>query len=512
MTSLIENKECSYDPLSRWVFVPLRVLLLAFILCPYQGLAQRRFAEIDLNVYPQSGNLLFLSDPDSVYLLNMETWDRVSIAAMPDASHFLETSFPIASSATVVDTTLWLWDASVGSTFSFGPSGLTGAFPQYPSRTRFDHAATTRPDTGEPLVFGGYGYYRAKDFFIYFDTALEQWRELPHQYGPYDPEPQVGASLLDIGNGRDVYMVQGHVSAEQSMPYYVERTQPLALLFDIEKREWRPAPMNEEVACLISTQAKNNRPDFRGVGKTFAGMLYPISQGCSYYFEGKPRRASLVFWRPDREEWALQDLDTELPANHHLVGFSFNDQTATAYFLKLPGLDEKEIHIRSFAIADTLVWLPLPEVAAPPVRWYWWLVTLPALGAFGVGIWFFRFRQCLYMIPEENILFIRKGTLVLQKGLLPNASVILSFLCEHPRGKWLNREELEYPFTSMAYEPDALRTTVNRALSNVNDIGQQEMGLDVVERRPSLSDKRKQKYRLNPKVKWRRGGFKWLSK
>ena len=510
MTSFIENKVRSHDPWSQWVFVLLKALLLAFILCPYQSQAQRSFADVDLNVYPQSGNLLFLSDPDSIYLVNLETRDRVSIASMPDASHFLKTSMPRASSAAVLDTTLWLWDASVGSTFSFGPSGLTGAFPQYPSRTRFKHAATTRPDTGEPLVFGGYGYYRAKDFFIYFDTALEQWRELPHQYGPYDPEPQVGASLLDIGNGRDVYMVQGHVSAEKSMPYYVERTQPLALLFDIEKREWRPTPMNEEVACLISTQAKNNRPDFRGLGKTFAGMLYPVSEACDYYFKGKPKRASLVFWQPDSGKWALQDVAAELPANYHLIGFSFDDRTATAYFFKVPGMDTREIETRSFPIADTLAWLSLPEVAAPPVRWYWWLVTLPALGTFGVGIWFFRFRQCLYLMPEENMLFIQKGTLALQKRLLTNATAILSFLREHPRGKWLNREELEYPFTSMAYEPDALRTTVNRALSNVNDIGQQEMGLDLVERRPSLSDKRKQEYRLNPKVRWRRGELKWL--
>ncbi len=135
------------------------VLCLVFLL-PSTSHGQRRIND-ELYLYPQNDDLVFLARGDSLYRVDMKQGEALPFAAMPDASFFLSNTKPGPHASIISDSRLWMWDNGIGSTFSYELSGAMAAYPQYPSRTRYAHASTTRPDTGEPLVFGGYGYYRA---------------------------------------------------------------------------------------------------------------------------------------------------------------------------------------------------------------------------------------------------------------------------------------------------------------------------------------------------------------
>jgi len=114
----------------------------------------------------------------------------------------------------------------------------------------------------------------------------------------------------------------------------------------------------------------------------------------------------------------------------------------------------------------------------------------------------------VYLVEDQDVLLIRRGSLVMRVDIVPNAMLLLKHLSEQPSGRWMNRMELEMPFESMAYAEDALRTTINRAISSINDIGLNELGRGLIERQSSSADKRKQEYRLNPSVRCKRRGIR----
>jgi len=114
----------------------------------------------------------------------------------------------------------------------------------------------------------------------------------------------------------------------------------------------------------------------------------------------------------------------------------------------------------------------------------------------------------VYLVEDQDVLLIRRGSLVMRVDIVPNAMLLLKHLSEQPSGRWMNRMELEMPFESMAYAEDALRTTINRAISSINDIGLNELGRGLIERQSSSADKRKQEYHLNPSVRCKRRGIR----
>jgi len=484
-------------------------LLLVATLWPCRAQAQLRLAD-DMIFFGQRNDLLFFSHDDSLFRVDVESMQVLGVDRVPDESHFLVNTQPVPNSAIISDSTLWIWDASIGSVFAYNTEGLLKSYPQYPSRTRFGHAATTRPDTGEPLVFGGYGYWRAQDFFIYFDTTLHQWRELAYTPGPHDPSPQIRSSLLDVGNGRDVYLVQGSTSKQVSPMYYVQRPEALALRFDFDTMMWQPTLMNAEVACLISTHAKERLASFRGPEVTYVGIAHPASEACSPLFEDRDviLEFSLLFWRPETGEWAYQPLNSPLPSSRYFVGLQVGDNEAMAILMDISNTTGPRVETLSFPISDSLSWQPLPEIERPPMPWYWPVGGVLVLLLSAVFVWIVWFRRCVYLVEDQDVLLIRRGSLVMRMDIVPNAMLLLKHLSEQPSGRWMNRQELEIPFESMAYAEDALRTTINRAISSINDIGLNELDRELIERQSSSADKRKQEYRLNPSVRCKGRGIR----
>ncbi len=313
-----------------------------------------------------------------------------------------------------------------------------------------------------------------------------------------------------MGNGRDIYLVQGLTSKEVSPRYYDQQTEPLALVFDFDRRAWRNTRMNLEVAWLISTHAKRKQFRFRDAGITFAGLLRPITPACIRLIQEREDLTdmSLIFWQPEAGLWAIQPADTPIPSSMYIAGFQFDDSTATNILLDVGRLNGPSIDVRSYPVSDSLVWQPLPKLERASIPWHWVWVGVFAVGLSFLFVWTVWFRRCVYLVADEDLLLVRRGSLLMRVSLVPNATLLLTYLMEQPSGAWLNRTHIETPFAAMAYAEDALRTTINRAISSINDIGISEIGEELIERRPSSSDKRKQEYRLNPGIRCKGRGLK----
>lgn len=108
--------------------------------------------------------------------------------------------------------------------------------------------------------------------------------------------------------------------------------------------------------------------------------------------------------------------------------------------------------------------------------------------------WCVRLRLSLQLVSSRNQLRVRRGMVESHLALPPNATILLAYMCQSPPGTRFAREDVERPFSERAYNVDTLRTVTNRALTAINELGQQELGRDIVHRQAVLDDKRRQEY------------------
>ena len=462
--------------------------------------AQVNMRDVRFEVYPQVDSSLFITRDDTLFKVDFDKVKVIPFAEMPPRSIFGGHRYPTPSSTVVSDSMLWMWDRSVGATGVFRPDASFEFFPLPSSGSRFSHGSTTRPDTGEPLVFGGYGNFRAKDFFIYFDVRHREWRELPHQKGKDDPKPQTQPHILDIGNGRDVYLIQGYNSDDKSPSKYDKAASSIALAFDISEKVWKKTPMNREVACLVSTKAKNRKPDFRGGGLVYGGLLFPHSNPChgSYQLFENISEPIIVFWRPDTAEWAYYSADITLPSNHYPIGFLFDDDEVTVFLLSEIMINESNLVTRKISIPDSISWSALPREKMS-VSWLIIALSLFATIAAVASIsWVVFFRVTIKISLKNCSLIIQRGFKSKEINISYNSLTLLVFMIQEKPPKWNNRDFLQGAFDGTQYDGDTMRTIINRAINSLNDLSQRELHVDFIERRSSEYDRRFSEYRINP--------------
>ena len=158
----------------------------------------------DLLILPQTNDASFIGLEDSIYRLDLRSGELNRHAPFPDRSLFAPNTLPQHNSSVASGNELWLWDSSIGSVVHIDSLGQSTVFPREagPTYSRFNHISTLHPISRLPLVFGGYGFYRAKNFFIFFDPGLGEWHEAPATSGRYDPPPRHRGRLLDAEIGR----------------------------------------------------------------------------------------------------------------------------------------------------------------------------------------------------------------------------------------------------------------------------------------------------------------------
>lgn len=471
---------------------------------PYLVHAQVNLSDLDIDLYHQVDGSLFLSHRDTLYQVDVDMEEIDPISVMPSASIFGPNRYPTPSSAVVSDSGLWMWDRSVGTAVFLRPDESQKLYPLQSTGSRFSHAATTRPDTGEPLVFGGYGNFRAKDFFLFFDTKTREWREISHQKGEFDPKPQKQSYILDIGNGRDVYLIQGFVSNEELPPLYDKIATPSALIFDFSKKVWSRTRMNEEVACLITTPVKNRQFNFRGEGLVYGGLLFPTSNQCSSSYQTLQRFLvpHITFWRPETSEWASYPVEITFPTNRYPIGFVFDDNEIGILLLRLDSGGNLSISIWKYPIPESILWSTLPK-EGEKVRWIGILVALIFMSVMGlIGQITFR-RVFLVCSPRNKSLIVKRGLTIKEINISQGAATLLAFLLREGSDQWRNRSSLEQAFLDYRYEQDTLRTVINRAINDLNTLSRSELGVDMILRRSSENDKRMKELSINPKCRVR---------
>jgi hypothetical protein len=476
------------------------------VVSPHLGLAQVNMRDLDFEVYHQVDGSLFLSHRDTLFQVDVEKGVAVPFAEMPKKSSFGPNNYPVAGSSVISDSVMWMWDRSVGSTVFVRPDGSQEYFASQYSGSRFSHAATTRPDTGEPLVFGGYGQFRAKDFFIYFDVELREWRELPHKKGKNDPKPQTQSNILDIGNGKDVYLIQGFISGEELPPVYDKLPSRIALVFDIVERVWKETPMNEEVACLITTLAKNRHFNFRGGGLAYGGYLYHRYNPCHAHYQ-IPTAISepvFVFWRPGSGEWAHYSADFNIPTDHYPIGLIFDDDKLSVITVRRIGRDGFKIVTLERKIPDDLSWNALPR-SVEEMQWLATAIIISVLSSALCIIYFLLGRNKIMLSEKDSMITMRRGMVTKDVKIPQNSTILLIALLRLKPGEWAKRPSFEMAFSEFRYDPDTLRSISNRAMNNINELARKELNMDIVQRQSAEEDRRVNEYRIIPKV------HKWIS-
>jgi len=487
--------------MAHWQRLTITGLLLSLLALPVTIRGQ---VLEDIVIYDQAGAEVMFGHDGWLYKAEITQGDVQPFAAMPADTLFAPNTYPQYNSAVLTATHFWIWDSSVGTVVRYDRESRSTVFSKRPSLTRFSHNAVAHPTLGHPLVFGGYGYYRAKDFFLQFVPSLGEWRELPASRRVTDPPPLVQSTLLDYEDGKTVLLVEGHTSDNELMPLYNRRLVGKAWSFDVEAGAWSPIPFDPILGCLMRPATTAIDQDFRGEGRVLIGVLSLTSTGrCNQDLDPPLESGRVFIWQPERRRYAILETRVTFNGNTLPAGLLVTDDSLAIAQVGFSGDAEVPIRLvnQTIPLPETIVWRPL---RLKQDRFWFWAIGIPlvlVLAVLTLLVWRVRRHKLIRYRKGAGEIRLQAGFSESVEGLPPNALAVLVFMASAPRGTHFGREDLESAFEDRAYAPDTLRTITNRALATINEIGNRRFDCDIIERRQGLDDKRRQLYFLTVRVK-----------
>lgn len=458
----------------------------------------------DVLLFQQQGGAVFAAHGETIYRMDLDAEEFLPFASMPDRTLFRANTQPNVNSVAASDSLLWIWDSSIGSVVWYDSLGRVTVSEHWPSQTRFNHVSALRPDTGEPLVFGGYGYYRASDFFIYFDLSHREWREVPWVRGPDDPPAQMNGRLVADPHRPEVYLFEGYTALENYRSLYNIAHPDVARAFHLPSGRWRQIPMNEDVACAMRGPSLWISDSLEKGVSTFISVY--SRQWRAHWCDGEGysglEAGSVILWQPSLSRYAALPELASFSGSTRLAAVRVKDNKLTLYQVGLSDDKEKPLRVvtRTQSLPAVKEWTPLPAPRDRAPLLQWLLGGMMLAGLVMWISWFVRFRVRLRLVPSHHEIRIRRGLIESRVTLPRNVIELLVHLCQYSPGTMIDREDLERPFSERAYNPDTLRTVTNRALVAINELGQQELGRDIVDRRPVADDKRRQEYIMTVRI------------
>jgi hypothetical protein len=453
----------------------------------------------NLLVFNQVGNEVVLAYDGMLYKTNVDKDQILPYAPFPSDSLFAPNTKPASNSGLLTEEYFWLWDSSIGSIVRYDREGVAYITAQNPTLTRFSHVAAAHPQSGNPLVFGGYGFYRAKDFFIEFDADLGEWREVPSVVGEDDPPPSMRGRLLALSDSSTVVFVGGVVSKTVTMPLYNELNLERAWAFDTVNRRWARLPIDDVLHCLLRESTMRLLKDFRGYESVFVG-IHPKTDltVCTSAVHPEMETGTVFLWHPASNRYAILETRFEFNTGIRLTALTASDDSLTIHQVGLDRSGDTPLVMKhqTRALDASITWrmLELPGEPIMPPHMLGLLVLL--IGITATGAWRLRTRKGIWYTAGDTEMRVRNGLTESIEVLPPNAREILTAMASKPPGTLIMREDLEKAFDGRAYSMDTLRTVMNRAISAVNDVGEHRLGKEIIQRIPSPEDKRRQVYVL----------------
>ena len=458
----------------------------------------------NLLVFNQVGNEVVLAYDGMLYKANVDKDQVLPYAPFPSDSLFAPNTKPTSNSGLLTEEYFWLWDSSIGSIVRYDREGVAHITAQNPTLTRFSHVATAHPQGGNPLVFGGYGFYRAKDFFIEFDTDLGEWREVPSVVGDDDPPPSMRGRLLALGDSSAVVYAGGVVSKTETMPLYNELDLERAWAFDTVKGSWSRLPIDDVLHCLLRESTMRLLKDFRGHESVFVG-IHPKTDVtvCTSAVHPEMETGAVFLWHPASNRYAILETRFEFNAGIRLTALTASDDSLTIHQVGLDGSGNIPLMMKhqTKALDASIAWRTLELAEEPIVPPHILGALALLLGITATGAWRLRTRKGIWYTAGDTEMRVRNGLTESIEVLPPNAREILTAMASKPPGTLIMREDLEKAFDGHAYSMDTLRTVMNRAISAINDVGEHRLGKEIIQRIPSPEDKRRQVYVLTVPVR-----------
>lgn len=447
-------------------------------------------ASVSAQVRPlaSSGERTLILISDSLWIIDGATAKARNAGRPTWIDAFEPTTLPNANSGAwdPQENVFWLWDYSVGSTIKLSPEGEVLAFsPRRSSHVQYQHAGGLHPISRTPVAYGGYGYYRTKEFMVSYSPEADTWLEVPY---PAPPQARTNSVMISGLDDRHIVVVGGQVARPGTFPPLYNLPADEALAFDFLSSTWRKLRYDPWMMCPVE-HTRNNLGDVpTWQGKAL--LLWP--EYCALPFAtGSPSKISVVTWNPFSGEVALLGSVEDLPSPHRLVAL-FMDETATPVVIVSRGtMDSGAPLLQRGTIVAQSATLRLSRAAGIP--WTWLTLLLSASGLAWVVI--LRSRRVSIQVH------VGVGRLTFQKGLhrhsvSPSPSVVqlCAVLASRTGGRHIPAEVIGDHFDRMSTDPDAARVAKNRALNDLNELS---AGLGfgfVIERVRSSADRRKFDY------------------
>lgn len=503
---------------------PLPFVLAAFLL----AVAPPAEAQAPLCVYhqvgcsPETGNIPELGTPvgthgtsrvyiadDRVRVVDLETLSVREIPLQPFVHLWDSLTIPLRSMGVGgPDPSAWIWDASGGTPMRLPLREGERAYA-YPRRSwyaLFGHAPGIRPETGNPVLYGGYGYYRAQDFLLEFDPEADTWRELPARFGSPTPGPRNAAWMLTGWDARRILLLGGSVAQSgQSPPVYSDELRD-AWVYDPADSTWSEVDVDPGLVCSLKQwiYTKVSVATHPSTGS----VAFPVTCPTAAF----PDR-TMVQWRPLAgtvdvlgvlpRDLALQ----QVPLGTYIVPGS--DSVTAMFWQVRRGRPPVEWTVHRFRFPLRTGYGPAGAGdGTRPGAWLPWLAGL-LLAATAGAIALARRRQRVPegTVPHRRVIRVEAtaghGAIRLADGvdehrpeLSIHAAELLTFVARRQAdaGQVLDAEEVNDLFLSRYRDPDTARVTKNRALDQLNEAFVRLYGMPLLERRRSPVDRRRVEY------------------
>lgn len=459
------------------------LLALTLFICPFSAQAQVR-------PLASSGDRSLRLMGDSLWLINAVDLTARNLGRPTWFDAFDEKTLPYVNSGSWDAETdmIWLWDYSVGSTIHMtGTGDLVSFSPRRSSWVQFQHAGGLHPIDGTPLAYGGYGYYRAKEFMVNYSPSADNWNEVPFANAP--PPARLNAIMISGIDSTRIVIAGGDVSEAGVYPPANNIAAGDAWSFDFSTMQWQQLPFEEWVLCSMTfTRSQlGDIPVRDGRALLFSPEYCPFP----WSFE-PPVRTAILSWEPLTGEASILGSVEDLPNPYRIMGL-YLDESGSPQIAVTSGTDETYVGPLLRGSIRPLEANSLRLAAPPRFPAWWWSIALMVALLSATGVQMTR-RFVIEVDASQGRVVFRKGFTRHITSPSPSVAQLAAAFATQPTSRRFSADFVGEHFDALIADPDAARVAKNRALNDLNELSRQ-IGLgEVVQRVRNSSDKRKFDY------------------
>lgn len=431
---------------------------------PHLGLSQ---TSDNLMIFNQGAHISVVGSGGKLYWIDLEKGETTLLGPYPSDSLFEYNTYPNQKSGAIGDGEFFLWDSSIGSVVRYGKDGTGTVYQSRATMSFFNHASAYNGAINAPVVFGGYGFWRASDFFLYFDTSQSSWQEMTQTDAPDRPRSRQNARLLYSSPDSVIYIIGGDTSDKYYNYSINTAIDDDAWAFHTPTGEYEPIFFPPELKRAFSGPAviewfspKTNEQHFVSMSSKDQG-----STGGDQVIN---------FWKPKSDEYATIETQFKPLPNHRIAAISISGDSM--HILQVPrftgmnqppAINQVAIKIpypvsfssRNNSLGNTLLFIVLAILVIPSI----YSLTKRKLNP--IKSPFVRFQQGDFYIT------IYSDDTALKRVLSSNSLLLIGLLKDLEHGVQIPLKRLLERYQELSQLDDSSsRTVLYRSIAEINDV------------------------------------------